>query len=661
MHGSFSEGVGSIDSHSFEASDLGLDAIWWSDHDFRIASYQLVTRFGFEDRTEALLRNEDWGVRLPRQSGGVKELVAVSAPGVVAEGTFVTAPVREGERSFAVRSTAEGAAFVPALWVFESANSLHHRALAAQVVVNLAVYVEELGPDARGVVQVRLSEHAPREGLPLTHYTLRYELTEEPGPPVRDGSVYRVPLAYQRGGWNEYALPLTADAVRGFPFLAGSAGIGAEDNSLFRLWVGVETRRGASASVAFDDLRIDEELRGEDAFARQRALLDEVGARYPGLTQLQGVEISYASRHLNEFSEGTRLLDYDAIAAELRAEAGGAEPEPVAFRERVLERAVAEAHARGGLISYNHLFGVSWRASGSRRSREDVLARLLSTRADGADLLEVGYRARGGASLADHLWVWDRAALAGLRLVGIGVSDSHGGDDARWRGSPNNFVSWVYAVRPDKPSLIAGLRAGRAFFGDLERFDGTLDLVDARGWRMGQTVVTDRAECAVEARVTGLGRGVVVLVQDGAERGRVAIHGPEATGRFTVPLVADADGLVRVELFDAEDEVVALGNPIWFLRSVPEEGLEGAFGVDVAGVRVVEAEGFRLERVERGEGRLALAGRGAEGMQGRLVLELGESELESVELVGLAGRVEREGERVTCAGLEGSGQVLLGR
>ena len=60
VHSSYSEGVGSIDSHSHEATDVGADAIWWSDHDFRVTSYHHASSFGFEDWTEPIDRGESW-------------------------------------------------------------------------------------------------------------------------------------------------------------------------------------------------------------------------------------------------------------------------------------------------------------------------------------------------------------------------------------------------------------------------------------------------------------------------------------------------------------------------------------------------------------------------------------------------------------------------
>src|SRR5262245_26385730 len=60
VHGSFSEGMGSIDSHTAESRRAGVDALWWSDHDWRIDAYRHCSRFSFDSFTERLDRLEGW-------------------------------------------------------------------------------------------------------------------------------------------------------------------------------------------------------------------------------------------------------------------------------------------------------------------------------------------------------------------------------------------------------------------------------------------------------------------------------------------------------------------------------------------------------------------------------------------------------------------------
>ena len=561
LHGSFSEGLGSIDSHGYEARSVGCDVLWWSDHDFRITTYQHVSRFGFEDWEEPLDRSEPWTRSFAKHAGDSKRLRQLKRP-ERARARFLESPVKEGERSLRVTSAGAGPEFESHLLLLGAARRLERRSLASGVTLRIALFPEDLGPDARAVVDVQLSEHAPREGLGLVPYVVRYEIAPgSPGEPRREGEAYVVPVRCELGRWNELALELSADAVRGFPEFPG------QDNVLYRLVVGVEARKDARASACFDDLRIDQEFSGPSMYARQRELIGEVAKLHPGLVQLQGVEVSYDSPHLNVFCADTPLVDYADIARDVPNDPENpALVDARAFSEEILRRVVSETHARGGLVSYNHPFGSTYEGSGKVRTNEQELELLLSDRAAGADLLEVGYRDRGGATLDDHLYVWDQAALRGLRLVGVGASDSHGGPGERWRGSTNNFVSWIYARTPGKEELIEGLRAGRVFFGDIERFDGELDLVTDEGQRMGATVVTDRTSVELELRASGVEPGErIVLVESGARTTTFEVTGHEFRVKHVLQLPEPGPALARFEVHD-ETGPIALSNPIHFLR-----------------------------------------------------------------------------------------------
>jgi hypothetical protein len=476
-----------------------------------------------------------------------------------AEMRFERAPVKEGEQSLFLALESRENGFETQLLAFGAERFLVRRSLATGVTLRLAVQPESFGPDARILVEAQLSEHSPRDGLGIVPVFVRYLLGEE-GPARRDGQVYLVPVPLDRGRWNELALPLTADAVRGFP---GSPG---EDNALYRLAFGVQARRGARAAAHLDDLRIEQERAGPVMYTHQGELIGEVGALYPGLEQLQGVEVSYGSRHLNVFCEQPVLPDYDRIAEEVAAaRPAGEEFDERAFRAAVIERVVGEVHALGGLVSYNHPFGTTFEENEKPRTNEEQLRILLRNRAEGADILEVGYRDRGGATLDDHLWLWDQAALAGLRLVGTGVSDSHGGAENRWRGTPNNFVSWIWAAKPDKQHLIEGLRAGRVFFGDIERFDGELDLATEDGERMGAKVRTDASRARVELIARGLASGQrVVVVESGKRTRTIPVEGREFRGWHVIELSREGPALVRFEVHD-ETGPIALSSPIHFL------------------------------------------------------------------------------------------------
>jgi len=558
LHGPFSEGLGSIDSHSHEAREVGCDVLWWSEHDFRLTTYQHVAHFGFEGPSEPLARGEDWQPYLRKTRSGEKGLQPlVEPPG--ATRAYVAAPVLEGERSLRLALSGRGAQFETQLLVLGDERTLTRRALASGVMLRLGLFPEELGPDARALVEVQLSEHAPRASLGLVPYFVRYLLGASEPAPWREGQFLFVPVPLEPGRWNELELALTADVVRAFPEFPG------EDNALYRLAFGLQARRGARAQACFDRLAIVQARRGPELLAEQARLLGEVGQLYPELVQLQGLEVSFGARHLNVFCEEPFLPDYDRLVAEVAAGAPLSELDEKAFRAAVNRHVIDEVHRRGGLVSYNHPFGATFEDNEKPRTNEEQLEVLLRNRAEGADLLEVGYRDRGGASLADHLWLWDQLALAGLRLVGVGVSDSHGGPDNRWRDAPNNFVSWIWAGGPTKGELLVGLGAGRVFFGDLVRFDGTLDLVDASGARMGATLTTDAAEVVVTLEATGTTPGQSVrVIESGQPGASYPVTASEFRQEHRLRLPAGG-GFVRFELHDASG-AIALSNPLHYLR-----------------------------------------------------------------------------------------------
>jgi len=95
LHGPFSEGQGSIDSHDWEASDVGCDVLWWSEHDFRLTGYQQVSHYGFEDWEEPLDRGEPWQNRLAKYERERKGLQVRGRPRQ-AQALFVDEPRREG-------------------------------------------------------------------------------------------------------------------------------------------------------------------------------------------------------------------------------------------------------------------------------------------------------------------------------------------------------------------------------------------------------------------------------------------------------------------------------------------------------------------------------------------------------------------------------------
>jgi len=90
----------------------------------------------------------------------------------------------------------------------------------------------------------------------------------------------------------------------------------------------------------------------------------------------------------------------------------------------------------------------------------------------GANLLEVGYEARGGVGIREHLTLLDYLWASGLRMCGVGVSDTHGGrllpTTVLGTDEAANFVTWIGGVTRGAPTtdVLQALRRCDVSFGN---------------------------------------------------------------------------------------------------------------------------------------------------------------------------------------------------
>jgi hypothetical protein len=565
VHGSFSEGIGSIDSHTAESERAGLDALWWSDHDWRIEGYRHCSRFSFDAFSERMDRNEAWTANTAAEAAAQKGVRFFRRGNLEAESAAIDAAQKfEGVASLRLEARSTRTTVQDLAYVLYVQRSRFLRPLGTGVTLALALFPELVGPDAHAFVELRLSLHPDPAVGPRLPYRIRYEFSPQGGPRTRAGDLYRVPVAVASGQWNALLLPLTDDVALGFP------ASDARDNVVHDVYLGVGTRNGATARANFDALAFSELVPPDQRYALQADMLLDERAVTPAVVQIQGTEISYIGEHLNEFSLGTELIDYEALfQASGLLNAQGTITNPVAMANYVARRAVELAHARGGLVSYNHAFGTNTTPGPSTPTKEQVLGKLLANDLYGADVLEVGYRQRG-RPLADHLWVWDRLGLAGRFLVGTGVSDSHIGYPGEYSGKGNTFVSWIWAPSAEAPDLLAGLERGRVFFGDIAHFDGALDLTSAGASRMGDIVVTSAASAEITLRVDGLAGGESVRwILSGALAATSTAAAATHLETRVFALHPSEPTLVRVEVLGPGGVEKAFSNALSFVRAAP--------------------------------------------------------------------------------------------
>ncbi|MDQ3703349.1 MAG: hypothetical protein M3442_20885, partial [Chloroflexota bacterium] len=431
------EGPASIGAHCYEAARAGVEVVWLTDHDTRIAlciGGPFLDRFDFEspalttsvDRVasggRAVQRNVGWYVR--RQDEQLAHARAVLSKERCYRGTqslcveAAAAAADDDWRYFSLEFKAEA--------------KIHSRPLMAEPTVGAAVFPADFWTSTDGGeataeawLDLVLSEQPPD----LRQGRLRYLLTSGAGqhgtsehaPEHEDRyCTHLVPLASAAGTWTRHEMRPAEDAETG--------DLGGIDNALVGLRLGVRVRRGGRLRLFLDDLTIAHRCAGDELHARQRVLARSLGQRY-GVTCHVAQEISLAGQHKNAWGSAVPLLDYAA--------------QPSGFTH---EHGVDWARRHGGVFSLNHPFSKYTRVEldslARERALEDLLETYVGTGASGADTLEVGFPAgRHGFDLDYYLRLWDGLSRQGVIVTGSGSSDAH---SARvgWQ-TGNNFATHI--------------------------------------------------------------------------------------------------------------------------------------------------------------------------------------------------------------------------
>ncbi len=259
-------------------------------------------------------------------------------------------------------------------------------------------------------------------------------------------------------------------AVRSRPDLLG--------HTISTIELFAENGTSDSMCIVFDRMEVEIPPLGVKRFSEiAREVYAEVGEKY-GVGEIMGAEIRFPGRkeHFCVYMpEPVPTAWLGVLAVEQR------------------DSLLASIHARRGIYSLAHSLGTISTSHGRTptprkraTARKQAFHRLVEKSVFGADLFEVGYWSRGAGLLEDYLLLWDALAAAGHPMVGIGVTDSHGSTWTHGTTTTNTWATWIDGP-PDPASMIDSLRAGRCYFGDMARWDGTLDL-SLDNTRMGGTV-----------------------------------------------------------------------------------------------------------------------------------------------------------------------------
>jgi hypothetical protein len=578
IHSSFSEQTGSMASQLYQAATNSVDVLWWTDHDFRMDNvhYRDVVHF-------TSLTKEKGG---PGQGGAWDWQQVQSGPvgyqsggGIVQQPASPNDPAPHGSLSL----TAQSRSNQTAKYGFY-ANSTPARMNYRDNLTGQSLLIDVLldgGWSARdGYLELLIvtSYHQASGGRPAGSYSLSYRFVP-PGTPagrVAQGTqgVITIPVQPEGGGnsWFTAAMTPASDIAALWPDLD------YRDFALWELTLNAASN-GQPVHGYFDYLRFDRSISGETSFQQQASMMAALAPQYP-VTQQQGLEVSWQMPHVNWFGGQVTVPSYGA-------------PSEKAYKNYLENTFVPQVHASGGLVSYNHPFGVAFGGnqlpvSKQNRMLQRVAGEMLpapgSPAAVGADLLEVGYVLRQGVDLAHHVGLWDIMSRNAVFLTGNGTSDDHYGRN--WRQLRNNWITWAWAASENLSDLLAAMASGRVWCGSMTDYQGSLDLMVDEICPMGSASVSGVNSRQLTASVTGApSYGSLQVLQGDVDyagvqglESNVRLIGNYPSGQLrggTVTQAVDTStsSFVRTQVLDATGSVVALSNPVWLLRSEPPGGI----------------------------------------------------------------------------------------
>ncbi|GLY93787.1 hypothetical protein [Actinoplanes sp. NBRC 103695] len=535
IHGPFSEGGASFEAHLHQARTHGVDLVWWTDHDFRVAAHDHRQAVHFDAVTE----NEN----------GLAWTWAQRTEGVLATAasTFVDSPHSADDPGRALRLSARGAVAAGGiLWHVGSAWNSTYNACVADTTLTLDVFPEQAGPGATLLVQMKLSYH------PEGEYVLRYRVGGVGAKAyTTEGLLGTVDLPAPTWTWTRLSLRLAEDIGRLWPDMV------AGDNSMRGLRIGVAAGADQLAGFVVDRLTFDRSRRagqeGEDLRAEVLAGYDE---KYADVKHYRAYEVSLV-RHLNWYGGDQTLPAFPSPP--IRDD----EPAAAAAMVKFL-------HSHGGIVCWNHPMDIE--------TREGLATLMIEREVLGADLVEIGRDPQ-----EDLLWVFDVAARNALFFTAVGASDDHDGED--WLATPERFLTYAWAPTRRRTDVVPALRRGAAWFVDPVHYRGSLDLRVAGDDAMGAVYLTKAKSVRVDVVAAALPVGsmleIITGVVDLAGTSRLA---PSVTvqrvpasammsGKHRLKVLPGAGAYVRSQVRLPDNRLIAVSNPVWLLPKAPPRGV----------------------------------------------------------------------------------------
>lgn len=528
---------GALQYHSFWADDTGLDVIWWSEHNPTF--YQVVdTTISL---SQATLPTGSLNVQIPLPPGtppwAIYNYVTELRSSLTGNGE-ATASLANSQVRMQMDSASD-TGFDTFQYLMLTTGGLRvqgqefSRPLVSQAQLSFdSSLCGASGPDAYAEVRVGLSWH--NYGTAAAQ-ELVYRLVPAGGQSSIVSSSTRVTVT----------IPLSTTHVQ-VPISTHAALLhDGDDNAVQNIYLKVGARNATNSCLQIGNFRIHSLQPLPAQLVQEHKRVAQRNQAAYGVNEFTSWEQFAAERHLNPYLPSNASLLPGAS-------------------DIMVENFVPLIHAANGLVALNHPFGagsgVVLPPADQEARVQSLLDTLLPVDAWDLDMIEI-YKARAQVDMTYHLRLWDLLAVNNIPLCAVSASDAHGGPffDSHY------MVTWIEATSMGQDDLLEGLRRCRAFFGDISRFDGVLD-IQLGSIPMGGTYPSHPGTAPLQIFLNPLPPGAQVkLVQyrliPGRDLSAIVDHqGVDPTQ----PVMVDVSepSILRVEVWSSTNQPLAFSNHI---------------------------------------------------------------------------------------------------
>ena len=434
----------------YNASTLGMEYIWFTDHDTRMVRREKeVNGFSF-DTPFLMIENGKEFTGFEK----VNEETSYDINPELKTLTLYSDGLKDGWNTSGV--------------FFKSNGTRHTCSLAADVYLSVDIKNFNIDADSRIIFAVKLSQRPPEMKNAYMLYVMgdAEDLYNLP-------HIQVIPKTLQNG---IFKMEISSD-------VSEDASIGGKDNAFDTLYILLQTRNNKKASLSVGDFEAKRIHYGEDLRKNLIMAAKKVGKNY-NVTPFVSFEISGAGEHKNCFSTKVPVIDYhkyDYIVDE--------------------KDAIDHTLKHGGIFALNHPFAIKALKGKEGIPEPEKIGVFKSLYSEffkndtlGASLIEIGYPEGRNFPFEYYLYLWDVLSLSGHFLAGYGCSDCHRNNIGWFDG--NNFAAYIGIDSSlnhpvSEEPFIDAMKERRMYTADPVKIKGEIKFETSDGSQMGSILDKD--------------------------------------------------------------------------------------------------------------------------------------------------------------------------